>query len=87
MTKLTCKGYTATVEADPDTGWLYGEVTNIPALLTIAGCSMDDLKAAFVLAIADYEDRREGAKKTPKVSHGQIAARPTHRRRLTPVKV
>ena len=55
MTKLTSKGYTATIVADPDTGVFHGQVTNIPALLTIAGCSMDEVKIAFDEAIADYE--------------------------------
>jgi len=56
MTKLTCKGYDATVFADPETGFLRGEVTNASALLTIAGCSMDEIKAAFEETICDYEE-------------------------------
>jgi predicted HicB family RNase H-like nuclease len=55
MTTLTSKGYTATVVADPDTGSFHGQVVNIPALLTIAGSSMDEVKIAFDEVIADYE--------------------------------
>ena len=85
MTKLACKGYTATVEADPDTGWLYGEVKDIPALLTISGCSMDDVKVAFALAVADYEDRHR-RDKAPGVPRAQIGARTTRPRHLTPLR-
>jgi predicted HicB family RNase H-like nuclease len=75
MANLTCKGYTAIVEADPGTGWIHGAVMNIPALLTIAGCSMDDLKAAFALAVADYEDRYHVRHKAPEVPRSQMVGR------------
>jgi predicted HicB family RNase H-like nuclease len=68
MAKLICKGYTATVEADPETGFLHGEVRNTSALLTVAGRSMDELKAALEATIADYEkwrrERRTGSIRT-----------------------
>jgi predicted HicB family RNase H-like nuclease len=78
MTKLTHKGYIATIEADPDTGLLHGEATNARALLTFAGRSMDEVKTAFEETIADYEEwsrERDKALETPR---RRIAARKAH---------
>jgi predicted HicB family RNase H-like nuclease len=71
MTKLTCKGYAATVEADPETGFLHGEVPTTGALLTIAGCSMDEVKAALEETIADYEELRRERNRRPTQSKVQ----------------
>ena len=82
MTTLTCKGYTATVVTDPDTGVFHCQVTDMGALLTIAGCSMDEVKAAFEEALADYEVRCRERDKMRRAQHSAKASQtPLIRRR------
>ncbi len=87
MTTLTHKGFTATIESDPDTGLFHGEATAKGALVTFAGRSMGEVKAAFEETIADFEEWCSERGKAPETPCGQIAVRMTNRRRLTPIKL
>jgi predicted HicB family RNase H-like nuclease len=87
MTQLTHKGYTATIEADPDTGIIHGEARKARALLSFAGCSMDEAKAAFMQTIADYEDWCRKRDKAPETPRSRIARRKALRRGLAPAKI
>ncbi len=66
MAKLNHKGYTAKIEADPETGLLHGEATNAHALLTFAAYSMGEVSKAFEDAIDDYEEWSRERDKHPK---------------------
>ena len=87
MTQLTHKGYTATIEADPDTGLIHGEARNASALLSFAGCSMDEAKTAFMQTIADYEEWCRERDKVPETPRSRIARRKAHRRGLALAKI
>ncbi len=87
MTQFTHKGYIATIKADPGTGLLHGEATNARALLTFAGCSMDEVKKAFEEAIDDYEEWSRGRYKASETPRSLLTMRKADRRRLTPAKI
>lgn len=54
MTTMTYKGYTATVEYDPDAGIFHGEVTDTRDVITFQGKSVAELKKALAGSIEDY---------------------------------
>ncbi|WP_346297088.1 type II toxin-antitoxin system HicB family antitoxin [Rhodopseudomonas sp. P1] len=54
MTAMTYKGYTATVEYDPDAGIFHGEVAGTRDVITFQGKSVAELKKALAGSIEDY---------------------------------
>jgi predicted HicB family RNase H-like nuclease len=54
MTTMVQDGYLARVELDDEAGQFHGEVVNTRGVLTFQGRTLDELKAGFADAIADY---------------------------------
>ncbi|WP_205502093.1 type II toxin-antitoxin system HicB family antitoxin [Rhodopseudomonas sp. BR0G17] len=54
MTTMTYKGYTATVEYDPDAGIFHGEVADTRDVITFQGKSVAEAKQALAESIDDY---------------------------------
>lgn len=54
MTTMTYKGYTATVEYDPDAGIFHGEVADTRDVITFQGKSFAELKKALAESVEDY---------------------------------
>jgi predicted HicB family RNase H-like nuclease len=54
MTAMTYKGYTATVEYDPDAEIFHGEVTDTRDVITFQGKSIAESTKALADSIEDY---------------------------------
>ena len=54
MTAMTYKGYTATVEYEPDAGIFHGEVADTRDVITFQGKSVAEAKEAFAESIDDH---------------------------------
>lgn len=55
MTTLRRDGYIARVEIDEEDDVLFGEVINVPGVITFYGSTVDELKAEFAKSIEAYE--------------------------------
>lgn len=51
---ITYKGYTGSVEYNPEDKCLFGEVQDVPALILYEGQTLEELEADFRDAIDDY---------------------------------
>jgi predicted HicB family RNase H-like nuclease len=85
MTTMTHDGYVA--ELDEEAALFHGEVINTPDVLTFKGRALEELKAAFADAIADYvEWCRERGKEPQRPYSGNFTMRMSpelHRRVAT----
>ncbi|MFT0878719.1 type II toxin-antitoxin system HicB family antitoxin [Rhodopseudomonas sp. G2_2311] len=54
MTAMTYKGYTATVEYDPEAGIFHGEVADTRDVITFQGKSVAEAKQALADSVEDY---------------------------------
>ncbi|UYO41490.1 type II toxin-antitoxin system HicB family antitoxin [Rhodopseudomonas palustris] len=63
MTAMTYKGYTATVEYDPDAGIFHGEVADTRDVITFQGKSVAEAKQVLAESIEDYLAFREELRK------------------------
>ena len=55
MTTLRRDGYIARVEIDEEDDVLFGEVINVPGVITFYGSTVDELKTEFAKSIEAYE--------------------------------
>ena len=62
---MNYKGYTATVEFDPDDRVFHGRVNDIADVVTFEGTSVDELEAAFHNAVEQYVAFCEEQGRTP----------------------
>ena len=65
MNVLKYGGYAARVEFDADDDLLVGHIAGINDIVGFHGSTVDELKAAFVEAVADYIDTCKRAGKSP----------------------
>jgi predicted HicB family RNase H-like nuclease len=73
---MTHDGYVAAIELDEEAGLFHGEVINTRAVLTFQGRTLNELKAAFADAIADYIDWcRERGKEPERPYSGKFTLR------------
>jgi predicted HicB family RNase H-like nuclease len=62
---MNYKGYTTTVEFDPDDRVLHGRVNDISDVVTFEGTSVDELEAAFHNSVEQYVAFCEEQGRTP----------------------
>jgi predicted HicB family RNase H-like nuclease len=62
---MNYKGYTATVEYEPDDRVFHGRVNDISDVVTFEGTSVDELEAAFHNAVEQYVAFCEEQGRTP----------------------
>ena len=62
---MNYKGYTATVEFDPDDRVFHGRVNDISDVVTFEGTSVDELEAAFHNSVEQYVAFCEEQGRTP----------------------
>jgi len=62
---MNYKGYTATVEYEPDDRVFHGRVNDIADVVTFEGTSVDELEAAFHNAVEEYVAFCEEQGRTP----------------------
>jgi predicted HicB family RNase H-like nuclease len=62
---MNYKGYTATVEYEPDDRVFHGRVNDIADVVTFEGTSVDELEAAFHNAVEQYVAFCEEQGRTP----------------------